>query len=106
MRAEWIEDYDLATDSLFSRPGCPECYAPVGLEDGRYLCYSCGEEFEIDDEMVAWFEIREGEKLVKEECFECHGENTMETHYSKNPVTLEWQAMGGRCKKCGIRFIV
>ena len=109
MKAIWAVDYDFREDKCYDRPSCPECKAPIGLdEDGKYHCFSCGEIVEVDDpKMIEWFAIRDESKTENEDCFlGCSGKGTMEVHYMRNPITLEWQTMGGECKKCGMRFIV
>jgi len=106
MKARWIDEYDMHTDSIYKCPGCEKCYAPVFPEVDRYLCVSCGEEVDVTDpEMIKYFEDRAGTKTEMRLCINC-GEKTLETHYHRNPVTLEWEAMWGECKKCGMRFIV
>ena len=105
MKAEWILDYDMHTDRCYRRPGCPKCQAPVG-PDGK--CYSCREEYELDDDMRRWWHDNESEKVGYEDCYNkgCHGMETLEIHYRRNPVSGEWLAAYGRCSKCGMRFIV
>jgi hypothetical protein len=103
MKAEWILDYDHTTDKCYKRPGCPECNAPVG-EDG--VCFSCGVQYALDDEMTAWFNDMSQSKTEITKCWKCGADNCLETMYYKNPVTREWQAANGMCRKCGMRFIV
>ena len=116
MRAEWLDDYDHRTDKCFKRPMCPECYAPVFEEGEKYVCVSCQQELEVDDDMAEWIWERNGTKVEIEDCFPakmifgkklgCGGKGCMEVRYMKNPVTLEWQVMGGKCTKCGMRCMV
>ena len=119
MKAAWITDYDLHTDKCFKRPGCPECYAPIGKDsDGKYYCFSCGKDFEVEDpEMLKWFEERSETKIVMEDCPKittkdgthisgCGGKKCVRTLYRKNPVSLKWEVMRGACEQCGMRFIV
>ena len=103
MKAEWILDYDHTTDKCYKRPGCPECQAPVG-EDGK--CFSCGVQYALDDEMTAWFNDMSQSKTEITKCWKCGEDNCLETMYYKNPVSREWQAANGICRKCGMRFIV
>lgn len=118
MEAIWGTDYDYRTDAIYERPVCPECKEPIGVdEDGKYHCYSCGEVVEVKDQsMIEWLEKRNETKVEYADCHiftskngattGCGGKGTVETHYMRNPVTLKWQIMGGRCKKCGMRYIV
>jgi DNA-directed RNA polymerase subunit RPC12/RpoP len=55
--------------------------------------------------MIEWFAEREQTKTETMLCMKC-GKKSMKTHYMKNPITLEWQNMGGQCSECGMRFIV
>ena len=107
-KADWILDYDMHTDSTYRRPGCPKCNAPCWT-DGK--CFSCGKQYRLDDEMVAWLEERNTEKVEMEDCLKfgksgCGGKGTLEVHYHKNHVTGEWQAAYGHCTACGMRIIV
>ena len=106
MKAIWDMDYDMSEDKCYDRPCCPECHAPIGrYEDGLYHCFSCGEVVDVTEpDMIKWFSDREQTKTETSSCLKCDGE--IETYYMKNPVTLEWQVMGGQCNKCGMRFIV
>lgn len=120
MKAEWIVEYDLQTDSTYLCPGCVKCYAPVfKMTDGKYRCVSCRERAELDDEMKAFLEERAETKVEMEDCtkFEwddkqghhstgCGGKGCVEVHYCRNPVTMEWQTAFGECTVCGSRFIV
>lgn len=120
MKAVWVIDYDFRADKCYNAPGCPECREPIGrmFGDGKYYCFSCGEEVEVtDSEMIEWLNIREETKTEYMDCPKittidgnhtsgCGGEKCVETHYRRNPVTLEWEVMGGHCSKCGMRFIV
>ena len=117
MVAVWGMDYDYRTDKCYDRPMCPECNAPViRFKDGKYKCVSCRQPVEvIDAEMLKWLAKREEEKIEYEDCpqwrhdgyvYGCGGKGTVETHYVRNNVTLEWQTAWGECSKCGMRFIV
>ena len=118
MNAIWYDDYDSRTDKLYKRPCCPECKAPIGkFLDGKYRCYSCGEIITVADEkMKNWLKLREETKVEFLNChvlklpdggqIGCGGKKCVETHYNKNPVTLEWQTTHGKCKKCGQTFMV
>ena len=60
--------------------------------------------------LIEWFKVREETKTEIEDCFPeemggCGGKKCMEVRYIRNPVTLEWQTAGGKCK-CGMSFIV
>lgn len=107
-KAVWVIDYDFQEDKCYKHPGCRSCDAPVfKYEDNKYHCVSCGEEFELSDDMIKWFEERKGSKIEMEDCtFGCKGKKCVEVHYHKNPVTLKWQCSGGHCTKCGMRFMV
>ncbi len=122
MKAVWGLDYDMHEDKCFKRPCCPdpECMnAPIWkYEDGKYHCFSCQEEVEVDDpEMIEWFSKREETKVEYGDChvvkdkngkviFGCGGKGCFERHYVRNLITLEWQQAYGGCSKCGTRFIV
>lgn len=109
MNAVWVNDYDYQNDKCFKRPGCPKCLEPISFKNrrGKHHCYSCGKPVKVlDREMITWFEDRSATKVEQEDCWKCGGKETMEVHYSKNLYNLEWQTMGGECKKCGLHFIV
>ena len=119
MKAIWAMDYDFRQDKCFNRPSCPECQEPIiKREDGKYHCLCCGKEVDVKDpEMQEWLAIREEVKTEYEDCHiikdkdgnhiaGCGGEKCVETHYMRNPITLKWQVMGGKCKLCGSIFIV
>ena len=123
LKAIWGMDYDMREDKCYKRPVCPICEEPFGkiYDDNEYHCFSCGRIIEVDDpDMKKWIEDREEKKTEIEDCFPetvdlkngevmkmgCGGKKCMEVHYRRNPVTLEWEQMGGRCTKCGMRFIV
>lgn len=109
LKAVWGTDYDMHTDRCYSRPCCPICKEPIFMyEDENYHCVSCEEIVEVDDpEMIKWFKDRSETKTEYEDCIcGCGGKGTVETHYRRNPVTLKWQVTGGKCSKCGMRFIV
>ena len=118
MKAIWGTDYDMREDKCYKCPSCPECKEPIfKMDDDKYHCVSCGEIVDIDDpEMKEWVAEREGVKIEYEDCVQfttkdgktigCGGKGTVETHYMRNPVTKEWQTMGGKCSKCGMSFIV
>ena len=106
--AEWITDYDMHTDSTYKRPGCPKCYAPVGDGEGngKYICLSCRKEYELTPEMEAWIREREGTRTEIRDCLSCGSKGAVEMHFRKNPKTLQWQTMGGKCRRCGMKFVV
>jgi hypothetical protein len=61
--------------------------------------------------MLEWFKIRRETRVRMPDCFPvemkgCGGKKCVETHYMRNPITLKWQVMGGKCKKCGMEFII
>lgn len=116
MNATWGLDYDYKTDKCFKRPVCPDCDAPaIKFESGEYKCVSCRKPVQVDANMLKWLTKREGEKVEHNDCtqyevngtiYGCGGKGTVETHYIRNDVTLEWQTAWGQCSKCGMRFIV
>lgn len=116
MKAEWGLDYDYTTDETFLRPSCPTCSFPViRAMDGDYHCPACGLMLDLDEEMLKWLEEREGEKIEMTDCPKfvykghvsgCGGKGCVETHYIRNPVTLEWRTAWGKCLSCGSSFIV
>ena len=71
MKAVWVIDYDYRKDKCYNAPGCPECREPIGrmFGDGKYYCFSCGEEVEVtDSEMIEWLNIREETKTEYKDC--------------------------------------
>lgn len=120
MKAVWGEDYDWRKDRIYACPVCPKCGEAVGKIGGAYRCFACGTKVELDEKMLAWFGEREETKTEMWDCLPdkevdidgkkirmgCGGKGCVEVHMMRNPVTLEWQTMGGECKKCGWRFIV
>ncbi len=121
-QAIWVKDYEWRIDAIFDCPGCPSCKEPVyRYSDDKYHCVSCGKIVRVDDpKMIEYFRIREERKNKYEDChiYEgkdingnpikhgCGGIGTMEVHMMRNPVTLEWQPMGGHCIQCGMSWIV
>jgi len=110
MNAAWVTDYDMAEDKCYKAPGCPTCREPIALyEDGKYRCLSCGKVVKPSEEMLKWFADREGRKTEIQDCpkiIGCGGKKCVEVVYRKNPITLKWEAAGGMCKRCGMKFIV
>lgn len=113
LKGIWVNEYDFHTDKMYKCPGCPECREPAFRhEDGLFYCASCGIDIEFDDEMLKWYADREEIKIEMRDCIKlsdtigCGGKKCMETHYRRNPVTMEWETAGGRCLNCGTRFIV
>lgn len=123
LKAVWGLDYDWRKDKCFKRPMCPVCDAPFGkiADDNEYHCFSCGRIIEVDDpDMKKWIADREGTKTEMHDCFPesietedgevikmgCGGKGCMKIYYHKNPVTLKWEEMGGKCEKCGVEFMV
>jgi hypothetical protein len=110
MKAIWDSDYDSRTDSIYKRPCCPKCREPIGLDGSdKYRCYSCGEVVEVTSPwMLKWFEDRSEIKYEYRDCprLWCGGKGTMIVMYVRNNATLEWQTAQGKCKKCGMSFIV
>lgn len=119
MKAIWGLDYDFRTDKNYKRPCCPECEEPIlRRDDGYYHCLDCGRIVMVEDpEMDVWLKKHEEVKVEYEDCAVitdkegnhlsgCGGKKCVETHYMRNPVTDKWQVMGGKCIKCGTRFIV
>lgn len=105
LKAVWITEYDFRTDSCYQCPGCPECQAPVGSLGGKIRCYSCGKEYELDNNMKSWTDKRQTTSTEMLICHKC-GKKSMKTVRIRNPVTLEWQVAYGKCIKCGAEFIV
>lgn len=120
MKAIWGSDYDMHTDKCYECPCCPKCKEPIFLHGDKYYCVSCGKEVEPTEEMFIWLSERAEEKTEMEDCFPkeielkdgtkikmgCGEKKCVEVHYRRNPVTLEWETMGGKCTKCGMSFIV
>jgi len=106
VKAVWDIEYDSRQDKIYDCPSCPECRAPVMQFEDGYRCICCGKELEIDAKMKEWFQERNGYKTEMKNCFKCGGVACLETHYRKSPVTLKWEAMRGKCSKCGMEFIV
>ena len=111
----WEIDYDFKKDKCFRRPMHKECYAPVVLDEGKYICIGCGQEMELTPDMIEWISERAGVKIEHSDCEEwefegkkmgCGGKGTVEEHYMKNPITLEWQFCFSECKKCGNKIMV
>ena len=107
MEAIWGTDYDPSTDTLYRRPMCPECMVGIAeAEDGEYHCFSCNEiVYVTDQEMKEWFSLRDQTMTRMGNCLRCGQKDSMERHYRKNPVTLDWQMAYGKCKYCGTSFI-
>lgn len=120
MKAVWGEEYDWRKDKMYPCPVCPKCHEEVGKIQGKYRCFACGMEVELEPDMVEWFGEREETKTVMRDCLPdkvvdidgkkirmgCGGKGCVEVHMMRNPATLEWQTTGGECKKCGRSFIV
>lgn len=122
MKAVWVNDYEWRTDKIFKCPGCPRCHEPAyKYYDDKYHCVSCGKIVSVTDpEMIEYFKIREERKTEIWDCpvhegkdtqgrlvrHGCGGIGTMEVYMMRNPVTLEWQPMGGHCNQCGMDWIV
>jgi ribosomal protein L40E len=73
-------------------------------EDG--VCFSCGAQYALDDEMAGWLAEFSGTKTEMSRCWKCGADNSLETVYHKNHVDGKWQAAHGECRACGMRFIV
>ena len=99
----WEIDYDFRKDKCFRRPMHKECDLPVVLDEGKYICIGCGQEMKLEPDMIEWISNRAGIKVEHSECM-CGG--VLESHYMKNPLTLEWQLCGRECKNCGLKIIV
>lgn len=108
MKAKWGLDYDYRTDRCFNRPMCAKCDAPIVKDEkGKYFCVSCRKRATVTDpEMLKWLTDREGIKVEIHDCAMCGGKQCLESHLVRNKVTLEWETAGGRCRNCGMRFIV
>lgn len=109
-KAIWTMDYDIREDTMYDHPGCPDCETPIKKYKDEFLCVSCGNRVKVEDpEMIKWFADRDGSRTENWDCTIPHGcghKGTLEVTYEKNPVTLKWQIMGGKCKHCGIRLVV
>ena len=109
MEAVWGTDYDMFADNIYERPNCPECDAPIRWNDetGGYSCVCCGKAVEVSDpKMKKWLEERAETKTDVTDCFFCNARASMKNHYRRNPVTMEWEVICGRCEKCGARYMV
>ena len=109
LTAVWGQDYDITTDSIYTRPVCPVCQESVfKTKNGNYQCVNCGDTVEISDpDMITWFREREKTKVEYEDCsMGCGSKGTFAVTYRINPVTLQWQVAYGRCKKCNMSLIV
>lgn len=107
IKAIWGTDYYGRTDQIYRRPCCGECKEPLGRsDDGRYYCYGCGKDADLDADMVEWFEQRKERKTKRIDCFACGGKKTVKAVMRRNPNTLKWQIANGKCEECGSRFIV
>ena len=107
-KAAWIIDYDMYEDKTYQRPGCPDCNAPMGeKEDGKYYCFSCGQELSVEDEkMLAWYEEMSELHIEYEDCLWCDGKKSVKLWQRRNPVSKKWQTAHGECSICGTSFIV
>ena len=117
-KAKWGIDYDAHTDKIYNCPVCPECEEPIfKYNDGKYRCVNCKAEAEITDAaMLEYFrereqgrvEIKDHKKIIFEDGEEmgCDGKNCYEIHYRINPATHEREVTGGKCRQCGLTFIV
>lgn len=106
MKAIWGHEYDWRKDEIYDCPVCPKCKEEVGKIKGKYICFACGQEVEIPEDMIDWLKIREETKTETTDCYRCGGKDCLESHYMRNPVSLEWQLMNSVCKSCGMKVIV
>ena len=117
MNAVWTIDYDYRTDKIYKAPGCPKCEEPIVKNGDIYRCFSCGRPVEVkDDDMKAWLAVREEIKTEMRDCpkinlrsgetIGCGCTHCVETRYTRNPVTLEWQPQAGKCDQCGLQYLV
>lgn len=117
MNAVWIDEYDFRCDKCYKAPGCPKCDAPLYKFGNDFKCVACGKALKVTDpDMKKWFTEREEVKTEFKDCpkiplkdgrsMGCGGKKCVETHYRRNPVTLEWEVTDGRCMKCELSFIV
>jgi len=109
MIAKWGIDYDSRNDMCYPHPCCPKCGEIVlkNRNDDGYHCISCGIPIELEPDMEKWFKKREGKKVRLEDCWNgCGGKKCVEVVYVRNKHTLKWQCAGGKCRKCGMHFIV
>ena len=49
MKAVWGEEYDWRKKKMYPCPICPKCHGEVGKIQGKYRCFACGEEVEVDE---------------------------------------------------------
>lgn len=49
MKAVWGEEYDWRKKKMYPCPICPKCHGEVGKIQGKYVCFACGEEVEVDE---------------------------------------------------------
>lgn len=107
MKAECGADFSIYHDRIYPHPVCPKCEEIIVKgKDGTYGCVNCGEKAELDEDMIEWFNERNGLRVEMETCFSCGAKKAMETHYRIDKCTLEWRVTGGKCTKCGCRVIV
>lgn len=104
IKAKWLLDYDMHTDSNYLRPTCPVCETPIFETDG--MCRCCDKPRELDKEMTEWIaDMNETKEESGQYCFKCD-KNTMTIVYHRNHVTREFLPGHGKCDSCGCRFIV
>lgn len=110
MKAAWIKDYDGRMDELYDCPGCPKCSAPAFSHEKvpgfiGYHCPSCGEDLDLDEEMLKWKEDRMGSKIeVGHICINCGKRDSVLTYHKNHKK--EWVVWHGQCLSCGAKFIV
>lgn len=102
-------EYDMHSDSCFTVPECPDCGCPLFIEEddiGKTVECGCGEMVKIPDAdwTRKYVEDFTGEYTEECECLneECNG--VMKVYRRK--YNGNWITAGGKCEKCGFRFIV
>lgn len=107
MKAKWLQEYDVRTDSIYKWPGHESCMTPVArFKDGEYRCVRCKRELELSPGMVRFLEKMNEKKTKTKDCPDCHGKESLTVLYVRNPVTEEWQLAREWCNECGHSIIV
>jgi len=51
MKAIWGQEYDWHKKRMYDCPVCPKCHEEVGKIEGKYVCFACGQELELEKGM-------------------------------------------------------
>lgn len=105
-KAVWLEQYDWRSNKIYLRPCCPDCGEPIIYSGSKYVCMLCKEPVQVDDKMKEYISKVSEVKIDWQNCLKCGNKNCVETYYHRNPVTMEWETVHGKCVECGCRFIV